>query len=64
VNFARTTLAGLVLAAGFTLAACGDDDDDEAPATNPPSTELMTTESMTTESMTEDSMMTETTPAP
>ncbi|MET0143176.1 MAG: fasciclin domain-containing protein [Ilumatobacteraceae bacterium] len=60
---ARTRLLALVAlsALTFTAAACGDDDDDAAPAATdaPAASEPMTTEPMMTEPMTSDPMTTE-----
>ncbi len=66
----------MLLTGGLVLAACGDDDSNESPGTQPPTTEAMTdttdmmtdtTEMMTdtTEAMTDTTeMMTDTTEAP
>jgi pentapeptide MXKDX repeat protein len=80
MNRSNRMMSAVLLSGALVLAACGDDDETPAPATQPAVTEetmvdeamtedTMTEDTMTEDSMTEDSMMedevmTDTTAAP
>ena len=70
MNRSNGVMSAVLVSGVLVLAACGDDDETPAPATQPAVTEeTMVDEAMTEDTMTEDSMMedeamTDTTAAP